>query len=166
MGKLIDSVHFVVAAQAYDATAVWNNASYWLGNAINVENYRHLTVVIITGVVTGAVGAITLRQASTAAGCVVGATIVPITHVYKNLQTSSESDTWALVTTELASNVLTPTTTINMENYIIELETAVLTYPWVAINLVSAATPAFMTALYILSQPRYISAEDAPTAIV
>jgi len=162
MGKLIDSVKFAVAAQCMDGATTWNNASYLRGNAINVENYRHLTVVILGGATGGVTGAVTLRQAATLAGVVVGATIVPIDYVYINDQTAAESDTWTKTT--VTNNTFTALAAAHL-NYIIELETAALTYPFVGINIVAAVGEKYMGGLYILSQPRYISAEDAPSVL-
>ena len=162
MGKLIDNVHFAIAGQCMDAATTWNNESYLRGNAINVENYRHLTVVLIGGATGGVTGAVTLRQAATLAGVVVGATIVPLSWVYINDQTSAESDTWTK--TAVTNNTFTAEAA-NYLNYIIELETAVLTYPFVGINIVAAVGEKYMGGLYILSQPRYISAEDSPSAL-
>lgn len=160
--KLIDQVHFVIAGQCMDAATTWNNASYLRGNAINVRNYGHLTVLIIGGAPGGANGAVTLRQAATDAGCVVGGTIVPIEHVYICTQTSAESDTW--VKTDVTSNTFTMAQT-NYLNYLIELDTAALTYDWVALNIVAMGGASYIAGLYILSQPRYINAETAPSAI-
>jgi hypothetical protein len=163
MGKLIEEVKFVIAGQATDGATTWNNASYLRGNAINVKNYRHLTVLIIGGAPGGAQGAVSLRQAATDAGVVVGATIVPLKWVYVNTQTAAQSDTW--VRTAVVANTFTMAQT-NYLNYLIELETAVLTYSWVGLNVVAMGGQSYISAVYILSQPRYIGAEDAPSAIV
>lgn len=163
MGKLIDEVHFAIAGQCMDAATTWNNASYLRGNAVNVENYRHLTVVLLGGATGGATGAVTLRQAATAAGVVVGGTIVPLDWVYINDQTSAESDVWTK--TAVVSNSIASIEGANYLNYIFELETAVLTYQWVGINIVAAGGEKYMGGLYILSQPRYISAEDSPSVL-
>jgi hypothetical protein len=164
MGKLIDKVHFAIAAQCLDFATTLNNATYLLGNAVNVKNYGRLTVVIMGGSSAGVTGAVTLRQAATAAGVVVGATIVPIEWVYVNTQTSVESDTW--VKTAVTDDSITSIAGAHYLNYIIELETAVLTYEWVGLNIVAAGGAKYMSALYILSDPRYICAEDAPSCIV
>lgn len=160
--KLLDSVHFAVAIQTQDGVAASNNVNYLLGNAINVASYSHLTVVIISGNPGGAGGAVTLRQAATLATVLVGATIVPMDYVYVNTQTSTESDTW--VKTAVTSNTFTIADT-NYLNYIIELDTAVLTYPFVGLNIVASGGGGYLSALYILSQPRYINAESAPSVL-
>ena len=162
MGRLIDSVHFAVATQVQDGAVASNNVNYLYGNAINVENYRHLTVVILNGTPGGAAGAVTLRQAATLAAVLVGATIVPLSWVYINTQTAAESDTW--VKTAVTSNTFTIPATAYL-NYVIELETAVLSYPFVGLNIVASGGAGYLSALYILSQPRYISAEDSPSVL-
>jgi len=162
--KLIDQVKFVVAAQCLDFATTLNNATYLLGNAISMKNWGHLTVVITGGSSGGVTGAVTLRQAATAAGVVVGATIVPIKYVWINTQTSAESDTW--VKTDVVANSITSIASAHYLNYVIELDAQALTYEWVGLNIVANGGAKYMSALYILSEPRYISAEDAPTAIV
>ena len=170
MGKLIDSVKFVVAAQCIDTQTAWNNQTYDLGNAINVENYRHVTIVLIGGVAAGTQLAVKVVCAATDAACVIAnvgttAALVPMEWVYKNIQTAVQSDTW--VKTAVVSDTFTPTTTTNHLNWVIEIETASMSLaPWLTINKVASGAANYMAALYILSQPRYISAEDAPTAIV
>lgn len=160
--KLIDSVKFAVATQVQDGVTTSNNVNYLFGNAINVESYSHLTVVILNGTPGGAAGAVTLRQAATLATVLVGATIVPMSYVYINTQTSAESDTW--VKTAVTSNTFTIPATAYL-NYIIEIDTAVLTYPYVGLNILASGGGGYLAALYILSQARYISAEDAPSVL-
>lgn len=160
--KLLDSCKFAIATQVQDGATASNNVNYLFGNAINVENYGHLTVVILNGTPGGANGAVTLRQAATLAAVLVGATIVPMSYVYVNTQTATESDTW--VKTAVTSNTFTIPATAYL-NYIIEINTSVLTYPFVGLNIVASGGSGYLAALYILSQPRYISAEDAPSVI-
>ncbi len=164
MGKLIDQVHFVVGAPPSDIATAWGNSTYLLGNAVNVENYGHVTIVMLQGTSAGATAAVSVRQAATAAGVVVGAAIVPIDYRYLLTQTSAESDTW--VKTAVTSNTWTIPATAQLSN-IVEFDTAILTsgLNWIGINVTAAGGGGLASCLYILSQPRYISAEDAPTAI-
>lgn len=70
------------------------------------------------------------------------------------MKTAVTANTWTIPATAQLSNI-------------IEFETAVLTagLNWIGINVTAAGAGGLASCLYILSQPRYISAEDAPTAI-
>jgi len=172
--KLLDSCKFVVGTfPATAANTTWNNQTYLLGNAVNMENYGHLTVVLIGGPDPGPMGLTTLINAATDAACVIAGIAagtswyVDPSYYYVNTCTSAESDTWTKTAVATAgSTIITAPFTVANENYIIELDAAALTHgPWVAVNSVQG-TAGIFAALYILSQPRYISAETAPTAIV
>ena len=164
MGKLIDQVHFAVGFPPYDIATAIDNSTYLKGNAVNVKNYNHVTIVILQGTSAGATAAVSVRQAATAAGVVVGAAIVPIDYRYLLTQTSAESDTW--VKTTVTANTWTIPATAQLSN-VVEFDTAVLTagLNWIGVNITAAGGGGLASCLYILSEPRYISAEDSPTAI-
>lgn len=174
MGKLIDQVKFVVATQIYvPTTTTWNNQNYLLGNAINVESYRHVTIFILGGIAAVATGSVTVICAATDAACIVGgiaggtSAYVNPGHYYLNSQTSAQSDTWTKTDVASTTSIIAALAATAHQNYIIEIETAKMTLgPWLAVNVVAGAGNDCYAAIYMLSQPRYISAEDAPTAIV
>jgi len=173
MGKLIDSCKFVVATQIYAAaTTKWDNAVYTHGNAINVENYSHVTVVIIGGITAAATGSCTMICSTTSAACVVagiaGGTSAYVNpgYYYKCFQTTAENDTWVKTAVASSTSIIAAMGTAAHENYIIEIDTAQMSLgPFIAVNVVGAGS-AQLCGLYILSQPRYISAEDAPSALL
>jgi hypothetical protein len=162
--KLIDKVHFVVGAPIANINTAWDNTTYALGDYVNMANYSHLTIVLIGGASAGGTGAITVKQATDATGT--SAKNVTVANRYLQTGTSSASDTW--VKTTVTSNTWTHPATANLCN-IVEIDAASLDkdngFTWVAINITSAGGTTNMCALYILSDPRQISAETAPTAI-
>lgn len=162
--KLIDQVKFVIGAPPSDIATAWDNSTYLLGNAVNVGKWGHITVVIMVGVAAGATAAVSLRQAATAAGVVVGATIVPISYRWVLTQTSAESDTW--VKTAVTANTWTIPATAQISN-IVEVDTAALTdgYDWIGVNVTAAGGTNLAACLYILSGPRYHYTPAGPTAL-
>ncbi len=164
-GKLIDNVHFVVGAYPVSIQSTgFDNTTWVLGEAINVRDYGHVTMVLLGGAFAGT-SAITVKQATTAAGISVSADNVTIEHRYLCTGTTA-SDTW--VETDVSTNTWTWPATANLAN-VVEFDTASLNdgHDWVAINAVAAGVGAsILGVLYILSEPRYISAATAPTAIV
>lgn len=164
--KQIDLVKFVVGAPPIDVAVALDNTTYLLGNAVNVANYGHVTIVLLGGVFAGGANAaaVTIKQAETDA-LSVSSDNVPISYRYLNTQTSSQSDTW--VKTAVTNNTWTWPAISNLAN-IVEFDTAVLNedHKWVGVNVVAAGAGALMSALYILSNPRYAQAEDTQSALV
>jgi len=170
--KLIDSCHFAIATQIYAAaTTKWDNQNYLMGNAINVKNYGHLSVLIIGGITAAATGSVTLICAATKAACVVAgiaggtsAYVDPL-YYYACPQSSEENDTWVKTAVASSTSIIAAMGTAAHENYIIELDTAKMSLaPWIAINVVGSGS-AQLCGVYILSAPRYINSETAPTVL-
>lgn len=164
-GKLIDQVHFAVGAYPVSIQNTGlDQSSYALGEVVNVGKYGHVTIVLIGGAFAGT-SAITVRSATSAAGVSVSSDKVTIAHRYLCTGITAGSDTW--VETDVSSSTWTWPATANLAN-VIEFDTASLEagHEWVAVNAVAAGVGAsLIAALYILSEPRYISAETAPTAL-
>jgi len=172
MGKLIDDVKFVVATPGHaTATTTWDNATYLLGNAVNVENYNHVTVFLLGSHTTGAGGNLRFLESATSANCNAAglaagtAWIVDPEYYYVNTQTSAEWDTWTRTAVTSATVIVAPSATAQT-SYVIELDTAKMAHggPFLAINMIADGSNCY-AGIYILSQPRYISAETAPTAL-
>lgn len=162
MSKLIDKVKFVVGAPPVDIATAWDNTTYALGDYVNMEHYGHLTIVLLGGASAGGTGAVTVKEATDASGT--SADTLNVDNRYLQTGTSAASDTW--VKTAVTADTWTHPATAKLSN-IIEIDAADLSagHNWVAVNITAAGGTTLMSALYILSEPRYISAEDAPTAI-
>lgn len=164
--KLIDKCHFVIGAPCANINTAWDNSTYALGDYVHMGKYNHLTIVLIGGAASGAASAITIKQATSAAGG--SAKNVTVASMYACTSTSAASDTWTKTT--VTSNTWTPTTTTANLHYIVELDAADLdianSFEWVAVNVAgSGGGTNYFSCLYILSDPKIVSAETAPTAI-
>lgn len=172
MGRLIDKCHFAIATQIYSAGATaWNNVTYLIGNAINVGDYGHVTIVIVGGNTAAATGSVCLLEAATSAACVIANVGVSSWRVdpefyYLCHQTSAENDTWVKTAVASTTSIIAAIGTAAYENYIIELDTAKMAHggPFLSVNVVAAGA-AQLCGLYILSDPRYVGAEAAPTVL-
>jgi hypothetical protein len=157
--KLIDTVKpFVGAWPVSIQTTGFDNTTYLLGDSVNVENYGHVTIILIGGAFGGASGAVTIKQ-SAADDISVSSDNVPISYRYLCTATSAASATWTK--TAITSNTWTWPATNYLAN-IVEFDTAVLNadHNFVAVNVVAAGTgSSLLTVLYLLSEPRYITAE-------
>lgn len=163
MTKLIESVKFVVGFPPCDINTAMDNTTYVKGDYINMADWGHLTVVLLGGASAGGTGSVTVKCATDAAGTSAD-TMTTVKYRYLQTGTSAASDTW--VKTSVTAGTWDHPATANLAN-VIEIDGSELPtgHNWVAINIDSAGGTTLMSCLYILSEPRYISAETAPTAI-
>lgn len=163
--RFIDTHHVVIGAVPACPNTAWDNTTYALGDYIHMGKYNHLTIIILTGAMSGATGAVTVKQATSAAGG--SAKNVTITERFLCTATAAASDTWT--STAVTSNTWTMPATANLAN-IVEVDARSLdianSFEWVAVNITASGDAADRAAcLYILSEPRYVRAETKPTAI-
>lgn len=162
--KLIDQVKFVVGFPPCDINTAQDNSTYLKGDYVHMKYYDHLTIVLLAGASAGGTGSVNVYQATDAAGG--SAKTVGVDYRYLCTATNAASDTW--VKTTVTSDTWDHPATANLYN-VIEVDSTQLDieggFEWVAINIDSAGGTTYGAALYILSGPRYISAETAPTAL-
>ncbi len=163
--RFIGKHKLVIGAPCADISTAWDNTTYALGDYVHMEHYNHLTIVLIGGAAAGAASAITVKQATSAAGG--SAKNVTFTEMFANVATSSASDTWT--STAVTSNTFTPTTTTANLSYVIEIDSRDLdlanNFEWVAINVAGGGGTNYFACLYILSEGRFLARSGMPTAI-
>lgn len=157
--KLIDRVKFAIGAPCANINTAWDNTTYALGDYVHMIYHNQLTIVLVGGAASGAASAVTVKQATTAAGG--SAKNVTLDYVWVNTATSAASDTWTR--TAVTSNTFTPTTTTANLSYILEIHVSQLdlanSFEFVAINIAGGGGGTnYYSCLYILSDPRYVSA--------
>jgi hypothetical protein len=154
---------FVIAEQAHVAMGLYPISANGLTtlDAVNMENYGHLTAIVATGALNGADLVVTASASTNnAAG---GAEVIPF-HYYQ--ETTASTDV-------LGARVLNSTTALTFGNSavnnqfaVVELDAAELPEgkPWVNLNLNGAATTTPTAVTYILSGSRYAGAQS-PTVL-
>jgi hypothetical protein len=163
MTKLIEKCKFVVGFPPVDINTAMDNTTYTKGDYVNMKNWGHLTIVLIGGVSAGGTGSVTVKCATSVAGGSVDS-LTTVKWRYLNTNTSTASDTWTK--TAVTAYTWDHPATANLSNVIeIDADELPTDHNFVAINIDSAGGTTLMSCLYILSEPRYISAETAPTAI-
>lgn len=133
------------------------------GDYVSLKNYGHLTIVIAKGAWAGGTPAVTLTQASAVAGT--GAKALSFTKQWVGTALTDDN----LAETAVSSDTFNLTATAN-EYHVIEVDASDLDisggFDCVRVGIASPGANAdLVSALYILSQPRFAQA-DPPSAIV
>jgi len=163
--ELIKDVQIVPIVNQADHNGVAiDGSTYLLGDAVNMQNYNHATIIITCGVMTGTPAA-QLKQ-STSAGLgsekALEFDLVYINTAYESqnsyTETTVTSDTFELAVT-------------NYSSYIIEVEANTLdranSFDWLRLDVATDANSNTFGAICILSQPNYrAKAGSMPSAIV
>ena len=144
-----------------------HNAAGKDSDSFSMENYGHATILIILGALTGNSDLIFHE------GKTVGAKTTPINFSYRwtsaAIEAAADADKLAaeIKTTVAATGLeLTGASYLN-HMLVVEIDDSELTdlYPWITFNIDADATTLFVSAVAILSQPRYAQ-NVPPTAIV
>ena len=139
-----------------------DGSTYLLGDAVNMQDYNHATIVITCGDMTGT-PAVTLKQ-STSAG-LGSEKELEFDKMYANVAYGTQN---AYTETAVTSNTFDLAAT-DYNTYVIEVEANTLdradAFDWLRVDVATDANSNTFGALCILSQPNY-RAKVMPSAIV
>jgi len=153
--NIAEQAHVVIGSYPISANGVTTL------EAVNMENYAHISVLIATGATNG--GAITVTAYNAADAAAGSAAVIPFNYY---LETTASTDV-------LAAKVLNSTTALAFTNdsisnqmAVIELDAAEMTdgLPWFNITLSGAATTTPICVMYVMSGSRY-EGPESPTVI-
>lgn len=131
------------------------------GDSVSLENYSHVTFIIMFGEVTGD-ALLTVNSGASA-----GTKTTAETFNYRACATDMGTAGGDLLGAEATSASLTLTAATYEDRFIVvEMDADEFTngQPWITINLSSAASSLFVSAVAILSKPRF-GQNVPPTAI-
>ncbi len=164
--RFIDTHKVVIAVPPSTPNTANDNTTYLLGDYINMADYNHCAVIMVGGAFTGT-SVVNVYQATSAAGG--SAKIISaLTERFLCTATSAASDTW--VATAVTSSTWTWPATNNLAN-IVEINARDLDiangFQWIAVNTATSGQAGDrLCVIYILSEPRYLKAENSPSAII
>jgi hypothetical protein len=130
-------------------------------DAINMEGYSHLSILIAAGASNGAAHTVTvLASTNNAAG---SAEAIPFTY-YRAVTTGS--DVFAAAQAAATTGFAMSNNAVNSTMYTIEIDASELpdTKPWVNVTLSGAASTAPLSVTYVQSGARY-AAPESPTVL-
>ncbi len=141
-----------------------DGSTYLLGDAVNMQNYNHATIIIVAGSMTGT-PAVTLKQSLSA---LLGTEqALAFDKVYINSEYGSQNE---YTETTVTSDTFDISAT-NYTTYIIEVAGNTLDradgYYWLRLNVATDANSNTFGAICILSEPNYAAGPgDMPSAII
>lgn len=153
-------------AKVVEAIKPQTGASARSGDWISLKNWHHLTIIIQIAMGNAATTAITVDKATDVSGTG-NSDGITIANAYKIAVGAAASDTPAKLSS--GASITSSATGSGSEIFVIELDAAELGdgYDCVQVELGSSNAANLVSALYVLSGPRYAGvAANMPSAIV
>lgn len=130
-------------------------------DAVNMENYGHLSAIITTGATNG--GAITVTAYNSSDAAATGAAVIPFNYY---LETTASTDVLGAKTLNSTTALAFTNDSISNQMAVIEIDASELTdgKNWFNLTLSGATTTTPISVVYVLSGSRYAGPES-PTVI-
>lgn len=163
--NLLDYVQVVPIVDFTDHNSeAIDGTSYLLGDAVDMANFNHATIIIVSGSMAGT-PAVTLKQSTSAA--LDGEQALAFDKVYINTAYGSQN---SYTETTVTGDTFDISDT-NYVTYVIEVAANTLdradSYHWLRLHVVSDGNSNTFGAICILSEPNYAAGPgDMPSAIV
>ncbi len=141
-----------------------DGSTYLVGDAVDLSNYNHATIIIISGSMTGT-PAVTLTESTSAA--LAGEQALAFDKVYINSEYGSQNE---YTETTVVSDTFDISAT-NYVTYVIEVPANTMDradgYHWLRLDVATDANSNTFGAICILSEPNYAAGPgDMPSAII